>query len=36
LSTSDDSGRFELVDRDASAKGQDSGPVVTEDEFEAA
>ena len=27
---------IEFVDRDASAKGQDSGPVVTEEEFEAA
>ena len=26
----------ELVDRDTSAKGQDSGPVMNEDEFEAA
>jgi hypothetical protein len=25
-----------LVDRDVTAKGQDSGPVMTEDEFEAA
>jgi large subunit ribosomal protein L17 len=27
---------IEFVDRDVSAKGQDSGPVVTEEEFEAA
>jgi large subunit ribosomal protein L17 len=27
---------IEFVDRDVSAKGQDSGPVVNEDEFEAA
>ena len=27
---------IEFVDRDMSAKGQDSGPVMTEDEFEAA
>ena len=27
---------IEFVDRDVSAKGQDSGPVATEDEFEAA
>jgi large subunit ribosomal protein L17 len=27
---------IEFVDRDASAKGQDSGPVMNEDEFEAA
>ena len=27
---------IELVDRDAAAKGQDSGPVMSEDEFEAA
>ena len=27
---------IEFVDRDVSAKGQDSGPVMTEDEFEAA
>ena len=27
---------IELVDRDPAAKGQDSGPVMTEDEFEAA
>src|SRR4029079_14000800 len=27
---------IEFVDRDLSAKGQDSGPVMTEDEFEAA
>jgi len=27
---------IELVDRDTSAKGQDSGPVLTEDEYEAA
>ncbi|HXS49878.1 MAG TPA: L17 family ribosomal protein, partial [Sphingomicrobium sp.] len=27
---------IELVDRDVSAKGQDSGPVMTEEEFEAA
>ncbi len=27
---------IEFVDRDAAAKGQDSGPVTTEDEFEAA
>ena len=27
---------IEFVDRDTSAKGQDSGPVMTEDEFEAA
>jgi large subunit ribosomal protein L17 len=27
---------IELVDRDTSAKGQDSGPVVTAEEFEAA
>ena len=27
---------IELVDRDAAAKGQDSGPAMTEDEFEAA
>src|SRR3954464_7473351 len=27
---------IELVDRDVSAKGQDSGPVMTEDELEAA
>ena len=27
---------IEFVDRDMSAKGQDSGPVVAEDEFEAA
>jgi large subunit ribosomal protein L17 len=27
---------IELVDRDVTAKGQDSGPVMTEDEFEAA
>ena len=27
---------IEFVDRDVSAKGQDSGPVVAEDEFEAA
>src|SRR6201985_725775 len=26
---------IEFVDRDASAKGQDSGPVMTEEEFEA-
>jgi hypothetical protein len=25
-----------FVDRDVSAKGQDSGPVMTEEEFEAA
>ena len=25
---------FEFVDRDVDAKGQDSGPVLTEDEFE--
>lgn len=27
-------GVIELVDRDTSAKGQDSGPVLTEDEYE--
>ncbi len=27
---------IELVDRDVAAKGQDSGPVMTEDEYEAA
>jgi large subunit ribosomal protein L17 len=27
---------IELVDRDVSAKGQDSGPVMVEEEFEAA
>ena len=27
---------IEFVDRDVSAKGQDSGPVMTEDQFEAA
>jgi large subunit ribosomal protein L17 len=27
---------IELVDRDPEAKGQDSGPVMTEDEYEAA
>ena len=27
---------IEFIDRDLSAKGQDSGPVMTEDEFEAA
>ena len=27
---------IEFVDRDVAAKGQDSGPVMTEDEFEAA
>jgi large subunit ribosomal protein L17 len=27
---------IEFVDRDPSAKGQDSGPVMTEDELEAA
>ena len=27
---------IELVDRDTSAKGQDSGPVMTQEEFEAA
>ena len=27
---------IEFVDRDESAKGQDSGPVMTEDEFETA
>jgi large subunit ribosomal protein L17 len=27
---------IELVDRDVAAKGQDSGPVMTEEEFEAA
>jgi large subunit ribosomal protein L17 len=27
---------IELVDRDVSAKGQDSGPVMSEEEFEAA
>ena len=27
---------IEFVDRDVSAKGQDSGPVMTEEEFEAA
>jgi large subunit ribosomal protein L17 len=27
---------IEFVDRDVSAKGQDSGPVMTEDELEAA
>jgi len=27
---------IEFIDRDASAKGQDSGPVMTEDDFEAA
>ena len=27
---------IELVDRDIAAKGQDSGPVMTEDEYEAA
>jgi large subunit ribosomal protein L17 len=27
---------IELVDRDVAAKGQDSGPVATEEEFEAA
>ena len=27
---------IELVDRDTSAKGQDSGPVLTEDEYEGA
>ena len=27
---------IELVDRDVTAKGQDSGPVMTEEEFEAA
>jgi large subunit ribosomal protein L17 len=27
---------IEFVDRDPGAKGQDSGPVMTEDEFEAA
>jgi large subunit ribosomal protein L17 len=27
---------IEFVDRDVSAKGQDSGPVLTEDEYEAA
>jgi len=27
---------IEIVDRDVSAKGQDSGPVLTEDELEAA
>jgi large subunit ribosomal protein L17 len=27
---------IEFVDRDVAAKGQDSGPVVTEEEFEAA
>ena len=27
---------IEFVDRDVDAKGQDSGPVMTEDEFEAA
>jgi large subunit ribosomal protein L17 len=27
---------IEFVDRDIGAKGQDSGPVMTEDEFEAA
>ena len=27
---------IEFVDRDAGAKGQDSGPVMTEEEFEAA
>src|SRR4051795_13491675 len=29
-------GIIEFVDRDVSAKGQDSGPVMTEDEYEAA
>ena len=29
-------GIIELVDRDTSAKGQDSGPVLTEDEYEGA
>ncbi|WAC25045.1 50S ribosomal protein L17 [Blastomonas sp. SL216] len=29
-------GIIELVDRDTSAKGQDSGPVMTEEEFEGA
>jgi large subunit ribosomal protein L17 len=29
-------GIIELVDRDPSAKGQDSGPVMNEEEFEAA
>jgi len=27
---------IEFVDRDVSAKGQDSGPVISEEEFEAA
>jgi len=27
---------IEFVDRDVAAKGQDSGPVVSEEEFEAA
>jgi large subunit ribosomal protein L17 len=27
---------IEFVDRDVAAKGQDSGPVMTEEEFEAA
>ena len=27
---------IELVDRDVEAKGQDSGPVLNEDEYEAA
>jgi large subunit ribosomal protein L17 len=27
---------IEFVDRDVAAKGQDSGPVMAEDEFEAA
>jgi len=27
---------IEFVDRDVSAKGQDSGPLMTEDEYEAA
>ena len=27
---------IEFVDRDVSAKGQDSGPVTSEEEFEAA
>ncbi|HEX3677992.1 MAG TPA: 50S ribosomal protein L17, partial [Sphingomicrobium sp.] len=27
---------IELIDRDVAAKGQDSGPAMSEDEFEAA
>ena len=36
LSDSAEMAIIELVDRDVSAKGQDSGPVIAEDELEAA